>query len=207
MPEYLVWVAASFLVFPLNWGGIALSRRGREKLGTVITNAGIAFWIVAWLAVALAPQPRLGGSLVLALQIVGIILILGGSAMVLIASLQVMASVGLAQADPKQLVTTGIYGFVRHPVYAGCVLGYLGWYLLRGSAYGVTWVPVLALQLRFEAWLEERMLLAPKFGEEFHDYRHKVPTLFPLWLWAIWIGLWAVAVAMASNTIPPLERG
>ena len=60
----------------------------------------------------------------------------------------------------------------------------MGWYLLRGSVYGVAWVPVLALQLRFEAWLEERVLLAPKFAGEFRDYRHKVPTLFPLWLWA-----------------------
>ena len=205
MPEHLAWVAASFAVFPLNWGGIALSRRGSEKLGAVITNAGIALWIVAWLAVALAPQPRLGGSLVLALQIAGIILILGGSTMAVVASLQVMASVRLAQADPKRLVTSGIYGFVRHPVYGGCVLGYLGWYLLRDSVYGVAWVPVLVLQLRLEAWLEERLLLAPKFGEEFRDYRHKVPTLFPLWLWAIWSGLWAVAVVMAMN--PTLARG
>lgn len=42
------------------------------------------------------------------------------------------------QADRKQqVITTGVYGFVRHPMYLGSVLMFIGAPLLLGSVYGV----------------------------------------------------------------------
>jgi protein-S-isoprenylcysteine O-methyltransferase Ste14 len=42
------------------------------------------------------------------------------------------------QAERKQhVVSTGVYGFVRHPMYLGAVLMFVGVPLLLGSAYGL----------------------------------------------------------------------
>jgi len=41
------------------------------------------------------------------------------------------------QADRKQqVISTGVYGFVRHPLYLGCLLMLIGAPLLLGSIYG-----------------------------------------------------------------------
>ena len=42
------------------------------------------------------------------------------------------------QAERKQyVVSTGVYGFVRHPMYLGGILQFIGAPLLLGSIYGV----------------------------------------------------------------------
>jgi protein-S-isoprenylcysteine O-methyltransferase Ste14 len=76
------------------------------------------------------------------------------------------------------LVTSGIYGVVRHPSYLGLLLNSLGWALVFRSWVGViitgaTLVPLLA---RITA--EER-LLRSQFGEEYEAYRAKTSRLIP----------------------------
>jgi protein-S-isoprenylcysteine O-methyltransferase Ste14 len=78
------------------------------------------------------------------------------------------------------LVTTGVYGIVRHPIYAGLILGTLGWGLLMSSVLGVALAGVLFLffdrkSRREEAWLQEAY---PGYGE----YRMRVKKLIP-WLY------------------------
>jgi protein-S-isoprenylcysteine O-methyltransferase Ste14 len=42
------------------------------------------------------------------------------------------------QEDRKQkVVSTGVYGFVRHPMYLGAILMFFGAPLLLGSLYGI----------------------------------------------------------------------
>ncbi len=69
-------------------------------------------------------------------------------------------------------ITTGPYGYVRHPIYASGLLSYLGTPLLLGSWYGLAIVPVMAALLGLRALMEERMLTAELDG--YVDYLARV---------------------------------
>lgn len=76
-----------------------------------------------------------------------------------------------------QLVTTGIYGIVRHPIYTGLVLGTLGWSLLIGSIVGLGLAVALFVffdlkSRREEAWLAESY-------PDYPAYRDRTKKLIP----------------------------
>lgn len=78
------------------------------------------------------------------------------------------------------LVTQGIYGFVRHPIYSGLIFGTLGWSLIISNAIGLLFVLILfvffdAKSRREERWLAERY---PKYSE----YKKSVKKLIP-WIY------------------------
>ncbi len=77
------------------------------------------------------------------------------------------------QSERKQrVVTTGVYGFVRHPLYLGCTLMTLGASLLVGSVYGliISFIAILVLVGRIIG--EEKMMLEELEGYE--EYQKKV---------------------------------
>jgi protein-S-isoprenylcysteine O-methyltransferase Ste14 len=72
--------------------------------------------------------------------------------------------------DDAELVETGIYAHVRHPIYGGLILGALGWGLLTASipALGLAAVLWAFFQLksrREERWLETRFPGYPAYRE------------------------------------------
>jgi protein-S-isoprenylcysteine O-methyltransferase Ste14 len=77
------------------------------------------------------------------------------------------------QADRKQqVISTGVYGFVRHPLYLGCLLMVLGAPLLVGSLYGLglSLAAVVVLVVRIVG--EEKMMVDELAG--YDDYKKKV---------------------------------
>ena len=63
------------------------------------------------------------------------------------------------QEDRGQtVVSTGPYRYVRHPMYSGSFLYFLGTALLLGSWYGVLFEPVFVGMIAVRAVLEERLL-------------------------------------------------
>jgi protein-S-isoprenylcysteine O-methyltransferase Ste14 len=58
----------------------------------------------------------------------------------------------------QTVVTTGPYGFVRHPMYAGGSLLFFGVPMLLGSGYGLALAPAWLILLMLRIPLEERML-------------------------------------------------
>jgi protein-S-isoprenylcysteine O-methyltransferase Ste14 len=63
------------------------------------------------------------------------------------------------QEDRKhQVVSTGVYGFVRHPMYLGAILMLIGAPLLLGSLFGVIVGLALTLLLMIRIIGEEKML-------------------------------------------------
>jgi len=78
----------------------------------------------------------------------------------------------------QRLVTTGIRAHVRHPVYLAHLCEMLAWSLGTGLAvcYGLTLFAVTsgAAMIRMEdAELEKR------FGEDYRQYRARVPAVLP----------------------------
>ena len=86
------------------------------------------------------------------------------------------------QTERKQrVVTTGVYGFVRHPLYLGCLLMLLGAALLLGSICGLV-IGVLAVCLLVVRIVgEERMLVNELDG--YRDYRKKVTYRLIPFVW------------------------
>lgn len=84
------------------------------------------------------------------------------------------------QAERKQhVVSTGVYGFVRHPMYLGMVLMFTGAPLLLGSRFGVAVAAAITLVLAVRITREERLLADDLEG--YKAYRRKVRyRLLPL---------------------------
>jgi protein-S-isoprenylcysteine O-methyltransferase Ste14 len=86
------------------------------------------------------------------------------------------------QKDRRQrVITDGPYRFIRHPMYAGALLMFVGAPLLLGSWWGLLFVPVAVVGIGIRAVGEERMLRRELPGYE--DYMRQVRRrLFPgLW--------------------------
>jgi len=81
-------------------------------------------------------------------------------------------------AAKGELVTKGIYGYVRHPQYLGFLLLTLGmlvqWVTLPTL---LMWPILLVLYYRLARGEEKEM--EEKFGEKYRKYKHRVPMLVP----------------------------
>jgi protein-S-isoprenylcysteine O-methyltransferase Ste14 len=71
-----------------------------------------------------------------------------------------------------RVVSTGPYAFVRHPMYSGSLLFFVGAPLLLGSWWGVAMAPLFALLFAVRAKIEERALIAGLPG--YADYTKQV---------------------------------
>jgi protein-S-isoprenylcysteine O-methyltransferase Ste14 len=86
---------------------------------------------------------------------------------------------GLVAIQPGHtLVTSGIYGIIRHPSYLGLLVGALGWGLAFRSVIGVLLmvltVPVILARIR-----AEEALLHTQFGAEYDAFRARTSRLIP----------------------------
>jgi len=76
----------------------------------------------------------------------------------------------------RELVTTGVYGIVRHPLYlAGIIIVLFNPVL---TVNGLTFTVLAVLYFLFGAFIEERRFLEI-FGERYRAYKKRVPMLAP----------------------------
>ena len=86
---------------------------------------------------------------------------------------------GLVAIQPgHQLVTSGVYGVIRHPSYLGLLISSLGWGLAFRSWIGVLLAALLVPPLLARINAEER-LLRSQFGDEYDAYRARTSRLIP----------------------------
>jgi protein-S-isoprenylcysteine O-methyltransferase Ste14 len=72
------------------------------------------------------------------------------------------------------LVTSGIYGFTRNPMYLGLLFVLVGWALYLANVLALLFLPAFILYMnRFQIKPEERALTA-LFGREFVEYASQV---------------------------------
>jgi protein-S-isoprenylcysteine O-methyltransferase Ste14 len=86
---------------------------------------------------------------------------------------------GLVAIQPEhRLVTTGLYGVIRHPSYLGLFVLALGWGLAFRSGVGVI-IAVLMLIVVLARIDSEERLLSETFGAEYDAYRARTWRLVP----------------------------
>ena len=78
----------------------------------------------------------------------------------------------------EKLIITGWYARMRHPLYSGLILIFLGYFLVAGTLASGIHLLCLLLYLPFGIYNEEQKLIA-LFGDEYRDYQQKVPTVIP----------------------------
>jgi protein-S-isoprenylcysteine O-methyltransferase Ste14 len=86
---------------------------------------------------------------------------------------------GLVAIQPGHaLVTSGVYGVIRHPSYLGLLINSLGWSLAFRSGVGVllTLLLIPPLIARIDA---EDNLLRAEFGDEYKSYCSHTSRLIP----------------------------
>jgi protein-S-isoprenylcysteine O-methyltransferase Ste14 len=89
--------------------------------------------------------------------------------------------VRIQQERKQKVVSSGVYGFVRHPMYLGAVLLFVGTPLLLGSFWGLIISLVLIYLLALRTLGEEEMLVNELDG--YVEYKQKVRYRFFPFVW------------------------
>jgi len=72
------------------------------------------------------------------------------------------------------LITSGAFAYVRHPMYLGILLTYLGFFVATLSLLSlIPYVMIVNLYRRMADY--EEQLLEKRFGERYREYTKKVP--------------------------------
>jgi len=79
--------------------------------------------------------------------------------------------------EETRLVTSGIYGWVRHPLYSSVLAASVGWGIIWASVTALTLAGVLAVFLDAKARREERWL--KEVFPEYANYSKRVRRLVP----------------------------
>jgi len=78
-----------------------------------------------------------------------------------------------------ELVTDGIYRFVRHPQYTGFSFMIIGFLIQWPTIITLIMAPILMIMYAKLARKEEKKMVA-LFGDEYIKYCEKVPAFFPV---------------------------
>ena len=129
------------------------------------------FVIVGPLFIApVIPQSRFDISNVLSLPI-GILLFVLGWIIIIFAFFKIGVIPSLRKKS--NLITSGIYSVIRHPIYSGTLISVLGWIILFKSIISMIYFPILCLLYLVATILEEKGLIE-EYGDEYLDYKKKV---------------------------------
>jgi protein-S-isoprenylcysteine O-methyltransferase Ste14 len=134
----------------------AVDRTMKARLLTAFSTFGAL--MVRPVSAALAPE-----SLTIAIAAVGLIIVVLGK-------LSLGRSFGLAPAN-RGVVSTGMYRFMRHPIYLGYLITHVGFVLANPAEWNLIVLGAADLALMFRAVCEERTLAG---DEAYRAYRQRV---------------------------------
>ncbi len=147
---------------------------------------GIYLWALVWFIIMPLDAKRFGWSPLFPvwLKVLGGVALLPALYLIYQATVEntYLSTLVRIQTDRKQhVISTGVYGFVRHPLYLGCLLMTLGAPLLLGSLYGfiIGFIGVIAVVGRIIG--EENMLVNELEGYE--EYKKKVKYRLVPFVW------------------------
>ena len=81
--------------------------------------------------------------------------------------------------EDHKVIKSGPYAFVRHPIYSGLILAFLGTAATIGTVRSFLGFSMIVFSMVGKLMLEERWLCA-HLGAEYEQYRQQVKALIPL---------------------------
>jgi protein-S-isoprenylcysteine O-methyltransferase Ste14 len=82
---------------------------------------------------------------------------------------------------PKQLLITGLYRYVRNPIYLGALLALSGHIIWSGSGLVIAYFICYLVAFHILIVFFEEPILRNKFGNEYDQYCDTVPRWIPRW--------------------------
>jgi len=168
------WVAASF------WSGRTAKRSTTWETWAyrVAIFAG-AILIAPWTAPALGEKPIREVSDTGAYALAGVMLL--GLLLTWIARIHLgrLWSSAITRKEQHQVVDTGPYAFVRHPIYAGIIIALIATALTEATLVALLGATLIALGLWLKAYAEERFLMFELGSDAYGSYCRRVPMLIP----------------------------
>jgi protein-S-isoprenylcysteine O-methyltransferase Ste14 len=170
-------VGIAWIIFFVYWFGSAFG----VKEGTANTRR-IPLTGLTGVSVLLLVRLFRGGSLAIdspVLESIGAVLFVCGIAVAVWARVHLGRNWGMpmTQKAEPELVTTGPYRYVRHPIYSGLLLALLGTALMT-NLIGLGIFAILAAYFYYSATVEERNLSAT-FPKAYPAYRSDTKMLIP----------------------------
>jgi protein-S-isoprenylcysteine O-methyltransferase Ste14 len=171
----LYWLAASFRVktarrregvasrlshmLPLMLAALLLSSRrtaGRYLSTTLLPHTPVTFWVgfvllAVGIAFSIAGRVCLGGNW----------------------------SGTVTLKENHELIRSGPYRLVRHPIYTGLLIGILGTAIAQGELRSLIALALVTAAFLRKIGVEESFLIQ-QFGSSYERYRSEVPALIPL---------------------------
>lgn len=80
--------------------------------------------------------------------------------------------------EKPAVIRKGVFNLVRHPIYLGAILLYLGLIILTLSLAATSVFIIIIIFYHFIARHEEKLLME-KFGKDYEDYMQQVPMWAP----------------------------
>ena len=182
-------VPALWVAWLLYWWAasrnVKVTRRKESvasRLGHVVP-LGLAVWLLA--------APRLPGGLLggrflpatLSVYALGLAVLFTGLAFTVWARIWLGRnwSGTVTLKEGHELICSGPYRFVRHPIYTGLLVAFAGSAIARSEWRGLVALAIAFVALWRKLKLEERWL-GETFGEAYARYRAEVPALIPFLL-------------------------
>jgi protein-S-isoprenylcysteine O-methyltransferase Ste14 len=85
----------------------------------------------------------------------------------------------ITRKEGHNVVDTGPYGIVRHPIYTGIIAAAIATAVAIGGLHAILGAVLLIAGYWLKARLEERFLRAELGAETYDSYRRRVPMLVP----------------------------
>jgi protein-S-isoprenylcysteine O-methyltransferase Ste14 len=180
MQQLKIAIGLAWLIFWIYWLASAASSKESVSGGWRTRLTGVSA-----VAVFLIAGVIRGGSLAVhsvILAAIGAVLFACGIALAVWARLHLGRNWGMpmTQRAEPELVTSGPYRFVRHPIYTGLLTAMLGTALVN-NLLGLIVVVVLVAYFYYCGTVEERNLTAT-FPQAYPEYRSRTKMIIPFLL-------------------------
>lgn len=178
-----------YAIIVLYWSVSALSAK-RVKSQEPFIKRFLLYWFPIMVALALMGPGKWFGDSILrenfvehtnTVGLIGLILAIIGAGFALWSRILLGKnwSIAVQQKEDHELIKTGPYKLVRHPIYSGLLLLFTGHALIVGDYRAILAVIIVFISFWFKLKKEETAL-TELFGNQYIQYRKETKAIIPL---------------------------
>jgi protein-S-isoprenylcysteine O-methyltransferase len=170
----VIWLIGSFVSKP------TVRRQSEVSRFLHSVTLGFSFYLLFNPQMGVGPLGRRFVPATVALPWIGLALTIAGIAFAVWARFALGGnwSGTVTIKEDHQLIRTGPYAIVRHPIYTGLLLAEFGTALAFGEVRGLVAVAIATVSLRLKS-LAEESFMAEQFGDQYAQYRRETKALVP----------------------------